>query len=671
MDTSARQRVIIVGGGFAGVKCAQVLRKRARGAIDIVLFSRDNHMVFQPLLADVAGSSLNPRAVAAPLRQMLPGVMCRAEEVHEIDLPKREIVHLGHDGQPRRLGYDHLVLACGNQVNLNLIPGMAHHALPLKTIGDAIAMRAHVMQMLERADLADDADERRACLTFIVVGGGFSGVEVAGELNDLLRSALSHYSHLHKAQVQVTLLHGQAQLLPELSPRLRDYARQRMEHAGVIVLTEARVVEVTAQGATLHDGTRIRGATVICTVGTTATPLIARLDLPKERGRIRVDADLRVSGYANLWAVGDCAVATNAHDGSLAPPTAQFAEREGCQAAQNLLRVLAGEATRPFAHKTVGAACGIGGRRGVAELYGMRFAGFFAWWLWRSAFLVKLPSLLQKIKVGIDWAWELVFPRDLSHFRSTLSSPVGRAYYAPGDLLFRRGQRLDHWFAIASGVAQVRVRDAMGEWQIAMTLQPGDLAGSATLAEFDGSEAEVRALDAVEATLLGVEALARMSDVLKPVQTLLERGVARPPARIWRHHPQALQALAMRRADQLPTRDPPLSFDIAANLGQVYAGLIERRAGCALILESDCLVGVATRSDLLAAFAHGATRASPVADCMNRAPLTIACDASAAAAAELMAARDLKFLPVCDAQRHVTSVISADDFVGLALSVAR
>ncbi|HET9484613.1 MAG TPA: FAD-dependent oxidoreductase, partial [Xanthomonadales bacterium] len=212
----ALPRIVIVGGGFAGVECAQVLLKRARGRCEVVLFNRDNHMVFVPLLPDVAGSSLNPRAVAPPLRALLPGARCRTEEVLSIDPATRRVVFEGHDGAPRELGYDHLVLACGSVVNLNLLPGMASHALPLKTIGDAIAMRAHVMQMLEKADVAETEPQRRFYLSFIVVGGGFSGVEVAGELNDLLRSALKRYPRIARDDVKVTLLHAQTEILPEV-----------------------------------------------------------------------------------------------------------------------------------------------------------------------------------------------------------------------------------------------------------------------------------------------------------------------------------------------------------------------------------------------------------------------------------------------------------------------
>ena len=360
------QRIVIVGGGFAGVKCARVLQKQVRGTAEVVLFSRDNHMVFQPLLPDVAGSSLNPRAVAPPLRLLLPRIRCRTETVLEIDAAANEIVHEGHDGTPRRLRYDHLVVACGNVVNLNGLPGMADHALPLKTIGDAIAMRAHVMRQLEKADLADTPEQRAFYLTFIVVGGGFSGVEIAGELNDLLRHSLKHYPNVRADDVMVTLLHGQAEILPELTPALRRFAQQRMAGRGIKLMCEVKAAEVTKRGVLLTNGRKVEGATVICTVGTAPNPLVAALDAPKERGRLATEPDMRVPGHANLWAVGDCAIVPNAYDGKAGPPTAQFAEREGCQCAKNIARVLRGEATLPFHHKSFGMACGIGGRRGVA-----------------------------------------------------------------------------------------------------------------------------------------------------------------------------------------------------------------------------------------------------------------------------------------------------------------
>jgi NADH dehydrogenase len=666
---SMTPRIVIIGGGFAGVKCAQILARKARSA-EVVVFSRDNHMVFQPLLPDVAGSSLNPRAVAPPLRLLLPKARVRTEEVLAIEPDANEIVHQGHDGTPRRMRYDQLVIACGNVVNLNLLPGMANHALPLKTIGDAIAMRAHVMQQLEKADLAETEEQRRFYLTFIVVGGGFSGVEVAGELNDLIHGVRRSYPNIRREDVMVTLLHGQPELLPEVSSKLRQFARRRMEKRGIRVITEAVAAEVTARGVTLVDGRRHEGATVICTIGTTSNPLVAMLDAKKERGRLVTEPDMRLIGRSNVWAVGDCAIVPNAWDNKPAPPTAQFGERAGGQCALNIARVLENQPTLAFHYKPIGAACGIGGRQGVAELFGFKFSGFVAWWLWRSGFLVKIPSLAQKIKVGLDWAWELVFPRDLSHFRPAQSDPISKAHYAPGDLLVQPGQTLEEIYSIESGEAEVLVGEAGAE-RLVMSLPAGSVLGRDTLAEFRAERVQVRAKTAIDLYVLGRDSLTRLSKALAPVEELIERAVKRPALSIWRHHPGAMRALASRRAGELPTSYPVIAVDAVAKLGTVFQSLIEQKHGCALVLHDGVLTGISTRSDMLEALARGATRDTPITEAMNTRPVSIAHDDPATRAAELMADRGLKFLPILDASGRPQAILSADDFVRFALSMPR
>jgi NADH dehydrogenase len=666
----ARTRVVVVGGGFAGVTCARTLRRGAPG-LDVVLFSRDNHLVFQPLLPDVAGSSLNPRAVAPPLRQLLPGVRCRTQEVLDVDLVRREVEYLDHDGAPRRMGCDHLVLACGNAVNLNLLPGMASHALPLKTIGDAIAMRARVMQQLEMADLAEDAATRRFLLHFIVVGGGFSGVEVAGEVNDLIRSVRRRYPGIGADDAQVTLLHGLPHILPEVGEKLRVFARRRMERRGIRVMCDARVVEVSARGAHLSDGSRVRGATVICTVGTAPHALVARLAVAKERGRIVVDPDLRVAGHPAAWAVGDCALVANAHDGRPAPPTAQFAEREGRQCARNILAALADRPTRPFRYRPVGVACGIGGREGVAELFGLRFSGFLAWWLWRSAFLAKIPSLAQKLKVGIDWAWELVFARDLSHFRATQSDPVARVHFAPGEVLFEGDRAVHDLWSIEQGEVDIVQRHAGGADEPLATLRAGSVLGAATLEGFMDPRLQVRARTAVDAWVLGADSLRRLSSALAPVEALVARAVTLPGRSIWRHHGHAMAALATRSAGTLPTSMPLIVLPAQAPLREAFEALIETRAGCVAVVEGGRLAGLATRTDLLGALARGADRSTALRAAMNAAPTSLDATASAARAAEVMAEGGLKFLPLVDAESRPVAMLCADDFVRLSLALER
>jgi NADH dehydrogenase len=275
-------RVVILGGGFAGVKCARVLRRTLRGGIaDVVLFDRENHLVFSPLLGDVVGSSLSPLDVVVPVRAALPGVYCRTEEVQHIDLEANEVEFEAAGGRRARLRYDHLVIACGNVPNLQVVPGMADHAFPLKSIGDALALRQHVIERMEKAEVEEDSQQRRWYLSFLVVGAGYTGVEVAGEINDLVRGSARHYRNFRAEDVSVTLIHSTDQILPELSPKLREVARKQMERAGVSMLPQARVVVATNDGVGLGDGRFVRGGTIVSTIGSSTAPVIERLAVEK------------------------------------------------------------------------------------------------------------------------------------------------------------------------------------------------------------------------------------------------------------------------------------------------------------------------------------------------------------------------------------------------------
>ncbi len=375
----ALTRIVIVGGGFAGVKCAKELRKKLTpDRYDIVLFNRENHMVFHPLLAEVAGASINPDAVAAPLRQMLPTVRCRTEEVQRIDPDASHIAYEGYDGQTYHMSYDHIVIACGSAVNLGTVLGMPDHAFPLKTVGDAIVLRLHVMQQLEKAEVCDDLELKRRYLSFVVVGGGFSGVEVAGEINDLLRGTHRFFHNIGHEDVTVTVIHSRGQLLPEVTSSLREFARAKMEQTGIRVELNSRVAHVTPEGVGLTDGRLIRGATIICTVGNTMPSVIERLEVPKQQNRLLTDADMRLCGFHNVWAIGDCAYILNHYDNEPSPPTGQFAERQGQQVAANIVRIVQGQPTRPFTFKPLGQLCAIGGHSAVAELFGLRLSGALA-----------------------------------------------------------------------------------------------------------------------------------------------------------------------------------------------------------------------------------------------------------------------------------------------------
>ncbi|MDN5941797.1 MAG: cyclic nucleotide-binding domain-containing protein [Nitrospira sp.] len=248
------------------------------------------------------------------------------------------------------------------------------------------------------------------------------------------------------------------------------------------MLLNTRVVLATGDGVGLVDGRMVRGTTIVCTVGTTAAQLVQWLDTPKEKDRLATDPDMRLKGMPNIWAVGDCAVIVNAYDGHPAPTTGQFAERQGQQVAENILRVLQGQPTRPFSFKSLGILCGIGERNAVAEILGIRLSGFPAWWLWRTIYLLKSPSWSRRIKLAFDWTWELLFPRDLGHARTNQTERVTRAHYRPGDDIFLEGAPSTHFYVIDRGEVEVLHReDRGGPDRIVDVLGPGEFFGEMAL----------------------------------------------------------------------------------------------------------------------------------------------------------------------------------------------
>ncbi|MFK7957785.1 MAG: FAD-dependent oxidoreductase [Lysobacterales bacterium] len=659
------KKVIIVGGGFAGVKCAKILG--ASKQVEVTLFNPVNHMVFTPLLADVAGSSLNPRSITAPLRQMLKNVHCRSEKIVDVNTAGKRVNYQRFDGSIGAAGYDELVISVGNRVDLGRVPGMVSNALPLKSIGDAIAMRQRVMERLEQADASEDEDQRRWLTSFVVIGGGFSGVEVAGEINDLAQHALKYYRNIPPEDINVTLVHSRDQILPEVTSRLRDFAIERMKRHGVNFILNARASVVTRKGVDLGSGDCVEAGTVVCTVGNTATELVQRIGVATERGRIITDPDMQVADHDGLWAVGDCALVPNAHDGEKAPPTAQFAERQGGQAARNILRKAAGKTTKPFSFKPVGLAAGIGGRKGVAELMGVRVSGFMAFWLWRSAFLVKLPSVLQKIKVGVDWAWELVFPREISAFSSAETQPVSRSFFAKGETLFDNHSAGRTLYALEGGDAEIveLATQAHGERVLAV-VGPGELIGGHTLNSFGGGNVALKARTNIEAISLAGDFLQRMSDTLKPVESMLRRAMLTHKP-FWDSAPGALSALRKITPESVMKALPRQAFQPATTVLQAFARLRDSEQDLALVMDGDTLVGLVTRTDLISGLEGGQT--ATVGEVMSKNPAVASLNESCDIAANTIRDRGFKWLPVVDnrTDRQVVGMLYADDLLAQVL----
>jgi NADH:quinone reductase (non-electrogenic) len=580
-------RVVIIGGGFAAVQFAKALRQKTKPTeCEILVFSRENHMVFHPLLADVAGASINPDAAAAPLRQMLPKVECRTEQVLRIDLAASEIEIESGEGTLSRLHYDHVVVACGAESNLGIIPGMSDHAFPFKVMRDAVFLRQHVVKQMELAEAASTPELRRWHLSFVIVGAGFSGVEVAGELNELVRSSTRFYRNFREEDVVVTVVHSQDQVLPEVAPNLREFAGKKMQKNGITLLLKTRAVAATHEGIALPDGSLLRGATIVCTIGTAPSPLVQQLDVPKEKGRIRTTPEMRIVGCENAWAVGDCAYIINAFDNTPAAPTGQFAEREGRQAALNLVRLMRGEPTQPFRFKVLGQLCSIGGYQAVAEMMGVRVSGLLAWFLWRGVYLFKLPTWSRRIKVALDWTWDLVFPRDLSFLNNDPAETVMHSYYRPGDYIHRQGEPARVFSIIEEGeVEAIKVSDENPQGAVVAVLGKGDFFGEDILSGESMHETSVRARTVVRLTQVGSSLFSQLAGASAPLRDLLAQAASRRAGDYWR---RLLPARALLQDEPLAALLEPLpteSLTVDMAFGDAVHALNASATGALVILD--------------------------------------------------------------------------------------
>jgi NADH dehydrogenase len=651
-------KIVIIGGGFAAAKCARTLRtKLSPNDCHILLFSKENHMVFHPLLADVAGASVQADSAAATLRQMLPGVECRTESIHRVDTSAGQIEYQNDQGQIERTNYDHLVIACGADSNLSVIPGMSDHAFPFKTMSDAVRVRLHVIQQLEKAEASRSPEWRKFYLSFVIIGGGFSGVELAGEINDLIRESTRFYRNFAEDEIKITLVHSGNQVLPEVSPSLRDFALKKMRRVGVEVLLNTKAAAATPEGVGLPDGSLIRAATVVCTIGTTPARIVERLDVRKERGRIVTDADMRVTGLQNVWAVGDCAYIPNAFNNEPAPPTAQFAEREGRQAAANIVRVLRGGPTRPFYFRPLGQLCSIGGRRAVAEMFGLRISGFLAWFLWRGVYLLKLPSWSRRIKVGLDWGWDLIFPRDLGTFRTGQAQQLAGAYYRPGDFIYRQGDPANFFYAIEEGEVEV-LRSTEGNQANAAFafLGPGDFFGEAALLQDPSYEVSTRARSVVRVQAMSRNVFSRMAGTMAPSRGILAELVRRRSQALWQYFPASKEALSKEPLSSFLEPLPSRTLKPDSTLDQALAMLNANALGFLFVLdEQQRLFGVLSTADIANALVlivatpvdsrRDASKVQ-VRELLPADPVMISSDESSLLAASTMHEHGLSWLPV-------------------------
>jgi NADH dehydrogenase len=427
-----KKRVLILGGGFGGLYAALHLEHSLAhdGDVEITLVNRENFFLFTPMLHEVAASDLDLTDIVSPVRKLLKATHFFQGDVERVDLANKTVI-VSHGFQPHthELAYDYLVMSLGCVTNFYNLPGLAERALTMKSLGDAIHLRNRLIAHLEEADTECARQFREPLLTFVVAGGGFAGVETVGGLNDFVREALPHYPRVPEPLVRMVLVHSGDLILPELGERLGRYAQRKLAEAKVEIHTGKKVASVDDDGVTLSDGTFIRTNTLVWTAGTSPHPLLATLPCRRERGRIVVNEYLELPEWPGVWALGDCAVVPDARTGKPHPPTAQHALREGKVVARNVEAAVRGTGRRvPFTFTTLGLLAAIGRRTGVARVLGVNFSGFVAWWLWRMIYLMKLPRVEKKVRVGLEWTLDLFFPKDIVQYltlrAATMSSEV-------------------------------------------------------------------------------------------------------------------------------------------------------------------------------------------------------------------------------------------------------
>lgn len=429
-------RILILGGGFAGIEVLRQLQKAFQNdiGIDITLVSRDNFFLFTPMLPEISSGMIETRHIVTPLRVFCNRAKFYEADVESIDMDNKQVVishRIGKQTNPIEwrshvLKYDYLVIALGSETNFFGMNEASKQAFTLKSLGDAIVLRNHVINMLEQADIEhEDLNLRTSLLTFVVIGGGFSGVEIVGELNDFVLDSIKHFYHnLEKAKIRRVLVNSGARILPEVTEELSEFALQKLRENGIEVILNTRVIDITSQGVKLNDGTNISTQTIVWAGGGKPPSLLSGLSCEHDKsGRLVTNDFLEVIGHTeSVMALGDCASITDPNTGKSCPPTAQHAIRQGKVAAINLISTIKDQvnAKKKFDYKTKGVMTLIGKRNGVGILLGYKIQGFAAWWVWRSYYLLNLPTVEKKLRVMVDWFIDLFFKRDVTRLKTPM-----------------------------------------------------------------------------------------------------------------------------------------------------------------------------------------------------------------------------------------------------------
>ena len=525
MSEQKRKRVVILGGGFGGVYTAKHLEKALgrRDDFEIVLVNKENYFVFQPMLPEVISGCIGLLDTVSPIRRLLPRTNLHVRDVESIDVKNQTITTSpGFRPHAHTINYDYLVLAMGNVTDFRGLRGLPEHAMPFKNLADAVQLRNHLIRALEEAAIEDDDPIlRRQLLTFVIAGGGFSGVEVAAELNDFVREVARNYRGIDPSELRVVLVHSQNRILPELSEKLALFAQNILMKRGVEIRLNTRLEAATGEEAILAGGEKIPTRTLVSTVPSSSHPIIDGLDLPKgKNGRLITNSFLEVQGAENVWALGDCAQVPQP-DGGFAPPTAQHALRQGRTAAENIVAAIRGGKRSEFKFGGLGQMGALGHHSAVAQIMGVNISGFLAWWIWRTIYLMKLPGWGRRLKVASSWTLDLLLPAELVELKLTGSMGITQEHFEPGEEVFHQGDVGDRIYIIVNGQAEVVREDGDMEVMLAR-LGAGEYFGEMALLKQSSRSATVRCTSPMDTLSLPKREFSMLAAYLPQMRETLE-----------------------------------------------------------------------------------------------------------------------------------------------------
>ena len=429
--------VVIAGGGFGGTYAARELESLLpRQSARLLLVNDVNFMLYAPFLPEAAAGTLEPRHVVTPLRDVLRRTYLRLGAVTAHDPQSKTVQLTSHDGEVEELPYDHLLLAVGAVSRLLPVPGLDEHAIGFKSLADAIWLRNNVIETLEAANATEDPRRRDELLTYVFVGGGYSGLEALAELQDFAADAISRYPRARLHGMRWILIDAADRVLPEIDASLADYAVRELRGRGIDIRLGTRIEEVTADSVRLSTGEVLPARTLVWTAGVAAQPSLRNLSVRlDDAGRVVVDEHMRVEGSDYVWAIGDCAAVPDPlHDGTQpCPPTAQHAVRQGQAVARNIAAALGIGRPRPFDYEARASFVNLGHYKAVGRIGHKTFRGFPAWWLARTYHMSQIPGTARKVRAVADWTVGLPFPRDVSEVGSIgHPRPLRAEVYAKG-----------------------------------------------------------------------------------------------------------------------------------------------------------------------------------------------------------------------------------------------